>query len=529
MKWTVLATAFLLSGVLCPAADLYRVAGTVINTQTGSAIPHAHVHVLRARTSKILSQLITGEDGRFRFDLPEGSYALQGGIRNSLETYGLRNPDISLGSAVIVGPGHDTANLVFRWFPPGAISGRVVDDSGEPVEGALVQLLRSSVTAGRRITATYRWFRTDDRGEYRFGGIPGGARYYLAVTAQPWYATDNPFRQPAEHSPAFIPVCYPGTNDPAHAAPLLLKPGEEARADFTLTSAIGATVFVKHDGPAGAQGMIGLLYEGIAGSDGFEQQQNLDPGPGPGLGQPLAGIPPGHYVVRAQARSGNVNLAGRAVVDVNGSDVAVEVALHPLASVTGTLRFANPAVKPTGSVLVSLAREDGPGSGRTTVKADGSFAFPAVTAGKYRPGLASTDGFFTAGIEVNGVPYRNGLIEVSDGDSATLSITAGDDIGNVNGFVMNGDQPVEAVLAVLVPADGGRPALYRGYQTESDGSFNFRHIPAGRYFLFSVDDTAFEYANPDALQPYLPLAKSVTVAAHQSATERISVTPPQGK
>jgi hypothetical protein len=70
---------------------------------------------------------------------------------------------------------------------------------------------------------------------------------------------------------------------------------------------------------------------------------------------------------------------------------------------------------------------------------------------------------------------------------------------------------------------GAVRAIYRGYQTESDGSFDFRDIPAGRYLLFAVDDTGFEYANPAAVGPYLPAAKPVTIEAHGSLTERISI------
>src|SRR5580698_2353413 len=152
---------FVIAGLSGSAADLYRVAGTVVNAQTGSALPHAQVYLFTAgKATPVANQ--TTADGRFSFDLPQGTYTLRAGTSNNVQNYGSRNPDIPLGSAVIVGEGHDTGNLICRWYPTSAIFGTVVDESGEKVEGALVQLVRSSVIGGRRSAVTVRWERTND-------------------------------------------------------------------------------------------------------------------------------------------------------------------------------------------------------------------------------------------------------------------------------------------------------------------------------------------------------------------------------
>ncbi len=531
MKQPLFAFALLLAGaVASSAADLYRVAGTVINSQTGAALQHAQVYVYASGSSKPAARLMS-DDGRFSFDLPQGSYALRAGTRTNAQVYGSRNPDIPFGSAVIVGPGHDTANLVFRWYPPAAIFGKVVDDSGEAVENALVQLVRSSVSAGRRIAVTVRLQRTNDLGEYRFGYIPGGARYYVAVTGQPWYARSNPFARTDEHWEAFTPIYYPNTTDVSRAGPVTLNAGEEVRADFTLTTAVGANVTVRPDTPGGTRGTIALMSDGIAGNEGFQEQLALrevaqGDTPRERFDQRFTGVPPGRYVVQIVGRNGTTDLGARKTIDVNGSDVTVELALHTFATVSGTVHFKTPGGKPPASMLETLVREGNTGTIGAAVRADGSFVFPSVPVGTYRPAIRAAAGIFTGGIEVTGVRFHDGLLDLSEGDSATISITASDESGSLSGFVMNGDQPLEAVLAVLAPAaDSERPASYYGYQTESDGSFDFRNVPAGRYFLFAVDDTAFEYANPAMVGPYLTSAKSVTIEAHGASTERISITP----
>ncbi len=510
------------------AADLYRVAGTVINAQTGAALQHAQVYVYPAGSSKPAARVFS-DDGRFSFDLPKGSYTLRAGTRTNAQNYGARNPDTAFGSAVIVGTGHDTANLIFRWYPASAIFGKVVDGSGEPIENALVQLVRSSVSAGHRTAGTVRLLRTNDQGEYRFGYIPGGARYYVAVTGQPWYARTNPFNRTDEHWEAFIPVFYPNTTDVGHAAPLTLNAGEEVRADFTLISAVGANVTVKPDPPAGTRGTITLISEGIAGNEGIQEQLALREvaqlAPGETFDQRFTGVPPGRYVVQVAAKNGTTDLGARKTLDVNGSDVTVDLALRPFATVSGTVHFRNPDKKAPGPMLEALVRE---GNGYTVggpVRTDGSFVLPSVPAGTYRSGVHAPAGIFTDVVEVTGVRFHDGLLDLSEGDSATISVTVSDESGGLNGFVMNGGQPLEAVLVVLASApDSKRPGLYYGYQTESDGSFDLRNIPAGRYLLFAVDDTAFEYANPDVIRPYLASAKSITIEAHSTSTEQIPLT-----
>jgi hypothetical protein len=95
---------------------------------------------------------------------------------------------------------------------------------------------------------------------------------------------------------------------------------------------------------------------------------------------------------------------------------------------------------------------------------------------------------------------------------------------------MNGSRPAEAVMAVLAPVEEPQnPGRYRGYQTESDGSFNFTNVPAGRYYLFAVDDTAFEYASPTTIRPYAADARVVTIESHGSSTERIPITAAKGQ
>lgn len=216
----------------CQAADLYRVAGIVINSETGASLPRARVVVLRTGTTRVVATQTIGLDGRFGFELPQGKFNLLAGTRDVQQSFGIRTPDSRIGTSIVTGPDHDTSNLTFRWFPPGGISGKVMDEAGEPVESALVQLLHSTVVAGRRVVATMGWVRTDDRGEFRFGPLRGSS-YLLAVTGTPWYSRRRVFPPtPSDSAPslAYAPVYYPSTSDISRARPIVLRPGQEVRA-----------------------------------------------------------------------------------------------------------------------------------------------------------------------------------------------------------------------------------------------------------------------------------------------------------
>jgi hypothetical protein len=494
-------------------APLYPVAGVVVNSQTGAPVDKARATILRSGSTEDLASMVTGADGRFAFDLPQGVYTLQAGPRGAGERYGV-TPGAGFGTGVITGPDKDTSHLIFRWYPPITITGAVLDPYGEPVRSAMIQLLREIMTAGKRTIATVGWLNTDDRGQYTFVGIPAGT-YYVAVTGKPWWSKAG---FGGGEKVAFIPAYYPAATDPARAEPLVVAPGAEGRADFTLATGPSANVTVKSDARPGQQGCTAeLVTEGIGGWPGYQTTQNVW-----GPVTVIPAIPPGAY--KLDFRCSGVPVSGALrPLQVNGVDVTVDIAVRPHPSVSGSIQFKNPDARPRGSLLVTLAREDVIATISASVGPNGAFSFPSVTPERYRVQLRGTDGYFVADIHADGADLRDGVIEVAEGQNATLRIVASDETGRVKGFAVRGDQPVAEVLVALVPAGGAKTGGALGYQTDSDGSFDFQHVPAGDYRLFAVEDLALEYANPAVVRPYLAGALAVRVEAHGVVSQRVPV------
>ena len=88
----------------------------------------------------------------------------------------------------------------------------------------------------------------------------------------------------------------------------------------------------------------------------------------------------------------------------------------------------------------------------------------------------------------------------------------------VTGTVTLAGEPLAGVLALLAPRkESANPLDYRGFQTDSDGSFEFEGLSAGDYVLIVLEDWFdFEYANPASVGPYLETGRSVRLESREN-------------
>jgi hypothetical protein len=133
------------------------------------------------------------------------------------------------------------------------------------------------------------------------------------------------------------------------------------------------------------------------------------------------------------------------------------------------------------------------------------------------------------GRKARGGRVEDNRLEVFEDRDVTLSITASNAVGQLRGFVIDGDHPVKGALVVIYAAPGqsgasAAEARYQSFQTESDGSFDFRSVPAVRYAVFAVGDSQLEYGHPDVIAPYLRGANEVEIGLGTSTEVRISMT-----
>ena len=478
-------------------------------------IPHARVTLTGSHNNDMA--VVTLTDGAFSFDVPQDKYTLIANHGGWQHRFGMIGPSSGFGSAIVTGPDQDTAHLAFRWFRPGAIFGKVVDDRGDAVENALVQLVRETVVVGRKVTVVAGNARTDDLGNYRVGPIAGGI-YYVGVTGSPWYSQQaRPFpgdTGDAQLNVAYAPTYFPNSTDPQNASRLVLEAGGEVEANFTLRLVAGVTVHPLC-AAENCSGTMSLYAVGVGGLEALVSTSHF-------LGdRPVLGVAPGHYIARIAGPGGTM----RKVVDIGSGGATVEFSPQPAPKLTGQLQYKNGA-KPRASVYLRMLNADTNTSVGIPIAADGSFSYASVPIARLRPQVVGNAGLFISKMSATGAPLQDGAIEVQEGATVHLEIEASDESGRVRGLVKQDDKPAPAVLVVLVPRDNPADTdRYHGFQTESDGSYDFTVVPAGEYLLFTTDRVDLEYANPNIVRPYLASAKAVRVEPHEVCTADLVLKP----
>ena len=84
------------------------------------------------------------KDGSFVFNgLRAGKYRVVASRRGYV-TSAYQEHQGFFFTAIVAGPGLDTTHLHFQIMPTAILSGTVIDDSGDPVTGAMVTLFRKN-------------------------------------------------------------------------------------------------------------------------------------------------------------------------------------------------------------------------------------------------------------------------------------------------------------------------------------------------------------------------------------------------
>ena len=135
-------------------AQGYKIAGTVVNAVTGAALGRVKVTIADTRERMRRVETITSEGGHFEFaGLPAGKYSLQGARSGYLTSAYEQHEQYS--TAIVTGAEFATEKLVLRLMPMAMIAGHVLDESGEPVRSARVQLFVEDHSGGlSRVVST---------------------------------------------------------------------------------------------------------------------------------------------------------------------------------------------------------------------------------------------------------------------------------------------------------------------------------------------------------------------------------------
>ena len=490
------------------------VEGVVLDSETKQPLAGATVSVQDRLHSGGRMITVTGNDGRFAFrSVAPGQYLIEASRSGYVsemagELLGgsnfAPNPLAPTNLPVVqqLRPGQVLSGLSLVLTPGGVISGRLRDERGELVVGAVVQVLKTIHKNGLRERTLVQSVVSNDLGEYRFFMLKPGQYSIALVPSTLWIEN-------VSTSSFSIPLFYPGTLDTKEAKVLDLRVGE------TLDSVDFLSVPVRNRRISG--NVLGNGSEGVTVTlspvNGTARTSVSMKGDHPTMSFQFSDVVPGSYMLVAH------NVFGRAAIplDVRNADVlGTRVQLGEGFRIPSRARIEGrpPGNDPELEKLYFSVRPDVPVPGLEpelySPFADGGFKLE-VFRRDYWIDLARPDDYYIKAITLEGVDVLNQGLHAMSSMEGPLEVVVDNNFGEVQGTAA-----ATNVTVVLVPdaARRNQRPLYKSIKS-SNGVFRFEKVPPGDYklFVWSEDriDNGGPWLDPEYLRIYEDRATPVRI------------------
>ena len=337
-----------------PKTGTAVISGIVLTDEsTPQPIKRAQVLVINAE-SAFTKMAYTNDAGRFAVTgLPAGKYTMSVNKPAFLRVaYGAKRYDRP-GTPITLKDGAQLTDITMR-LPRGAVlGGTITDENGQPAFGVSVRVMQVRVQNGERtfvpVANAGLNEMTDDRGAYRFFGLPPGEfvvsatprlmggeiramtegeiravmqalqqqQQAAAQQATPGFSnapaaqpTPTPRPETETVTVGYANVFYPGATVPAMASAVTLGQGEERMGvDFSLklvrTAKLEGTVLVPSGvRPQAVQLMLSPMSQAGSGGAGLELLSINRTAPDAEGKFTFSAVPPGQYQIVARATAG---------------------------------------------------------------------------------------------------------------------------------------------------------------------------------------------------------------------------------
>lgn len=558
--------AFVVSGVLaCAQApspqeiekQLGTLKGRTVNALTGEPVRRTKLTLRRSdsgtaarRATPTTLSAVSDDDGRFVFEsLEPGRYALfaerVGFVR---QQYGARSAALG-GTPLELSPRQQIPDLEFKLIPQGVITGRVIDEEGEPVARATIMVAEEGRLGGRQQMGRVGGAATNDIGEFRIANLTPG-RYVLAATYRGGFFGPGRLASGEEPPETYFPTFYPSATDPAAAVSIEVGAGQEIsgiqirlqkghvyRVQGRVVSASPALppdrirVTLSPRDRAMARMMAGARGGGRVRPDGSFEITNVLPG--------------AYHLVALQAQQRPVAL-GRLAVDVTNGDVeGLVLQVGEPVEVAGHVRVEGQDTVSLERVRVALAVVDGIGFGASgdmgfmtsnaSVKPDGSFRIEAAPRDRFYLNFSGLpENTYVRSVRVGNTEVLDQGLDLSQaGSPVRVEVILSAQASTVEGVVMEDGKPALGGWVMLLP-DPERPAqsyLRKTAQADQNGRFAITGVAPGEYKVYAWAEPQYELLrDPEAVKPFAKEAVSLTVgegAVERTELEVLSLEPPR--
>jgi protocatechuate 3,4-dioxygenase beta subunit len=483
------------------------VKGRVVSATDGTPLQSARVGLIQRddRKRPKMYGATTDSEGHFEISQIEaGRYLFFASHVGYLEQgYKAQGSGIGKGAILSLISGQEVPDVLFRLVRAAVITGRVVDDAGEPMTGVNVSVLRNltedekedrSQDAKKRELQSVSSGATDDRGEYRIFGLDPG-EYYIKASETgepqgPSFTFGASLWVARETGSLYAPVYYPGVLQMAQAQTVFLRAGEEMQADFSMrrikTVEVSGRV-IAIDGSPANRAYVNLMPDDLSGN-GEQMFKNTDD-----KGEfSFKGVSPGSYVLWVEEHDSGLRYHARRKIEVGEEKVdSIVLALGGGATIHGRIVTSGASALALNRVRVFLSPAsdtDTAGSmGGGEVKKDGSFELNGLGDGSYAlQAYAGEPDWYVKSAHLGNEDVLEKGIHVENGAAAgNLEIVISSDGAQLEGTVTDNDQnqPLAGVQVRIRPDPATEYNRFPWHQasTDQNGHYVIKDVPPGKY------------------------------------------------
>jgi uncharacterized GH25 family protein len=517
------------------------VTGQVVTAAEGAPLKSAQVVLIQedATSHAQAFSATTDSDGRFEIrKIASGRYSFlashSGYITQYYQARGLYS-----GTSLTFVPGQEIDGALFRLTRGAVITGRIVDESGEPMTKVTVASLRklsaketegSTPRIGRDQLQAASTAITDDRGEFRIFDLRPGEYYVQAASGSFGIGDEDAlgWLVRANLGSPYAPVYYPGVIQLDQAQAFVLAAGEEVRAEFAMRQVKTVQVagrIVASDGKA-ATGTF--VWVSPSDGDGWSDQPSATTDAKGNF--TIKGVVPGSYIINAQQRDPETLQLARQKLEVGNENIdSVLLAFGQGTNISGRLVGAGPGIPARVQILLEPVHEgEMPGLGSAQSKPDGSFQMLGVPDGDYALRVYGMEqGWYVRSARLGGEDVLEKGLQLEKGASGgTLEIVLSSSGAQLEGTVTDHDKPAGGaeVVAKPEPETPYNRMRSRSTTTDQNGHFTFRTLPPGKYRVTAKLPSASPDTPATASEP-----KVVTLSERDHQTLQLTLATPQSE
>jgi hypothetical protein len=519
--------------------------GRVIDATSGAPVGRASIRAFAPDLRDNTPSTVSNDEGRFELrDVPAGKFTVTaqrapyvGGLYGQTRANGPGSP-IEMREGAVV------ENIVIRMTRGGVITGRVMDDAGNPAINVNVLAMRYQYGPNGRSLESYGGtvgIQTDDLGQFRLYALSAG-QYIVAARVESSYMF-NPVGY-GDSGP--ITTYFPNAAEPEAAQRVTVAAGKETGPILiTLVSTRLSKVrgrALMSDGQPFVGSFVNVT---IRETNGWSSRPGNRTRPDGSF--EIDGLAPGTYDLEVHPANSlfpddDAAEIARGTVSVAGDDVENVLLIGgPMAKARGKVTTDDGSPLPTGFVHVSA--QPPPGAGRSSfssarTNADHTFELKGLMGPRYI--RANVDPAATPGAQWtlrsvlhDGVDITDKPIDFQPGQAMEdLEVVLTQKVTELSGTItVDAGAALDDTWVVLFPADETlwREAFrfVRGTRPDKEGTYRFRMLaPYDDYLLVSaVGIEPNQWLDPEFLRSVRDRALRLSIALGEQKVQNIRMAP----